>query len=306
MALAVLIFAGMPAPAVATEGGATNKALGVDTVLVGVMGPPGSLRFTSYFGYYHGNELLDGSGNPRAGVTNFDLEVYAATIRLQYVWPNTKLWGADIESRIGVTPYADVSVSLDAQTPGGTIHRKSSSSGAFPGTLLAPVILGWHSDTIHQAAGPELFLSTNSFHKGQLANVSTGFHSLAPAYWITWFPNEKIEVDGAFVYLLNRKNNKTGYKSGHEFNLDFAVSYSPTPTWQAGACGYVYKQTTDDTVDGATVPGGNRGRAFAIGPFIRYHEDPNWSLTLKWSIESMVENRAKGNRVFLQIARKLL
>jgi hypothetical protein len=42
----------------------------------------------------------------------------------------------------------------------------------------------------------------------------------------------------------------------------------------------------DDTANGETVRGGNRGRVFAIGPFVRYHVDPNWGLTLKWQTES--------------------
>lgn len=80
---AVVLLAALPGLAAATEGGATNKVLGVDTVLVGVIGPPGSLRLTTFLGYYHANELLDGPGNPRAGISNFDLNVSAFTVRLQ-------------------------------------------------------------------------------------------------------------------------------------------------------------------------------------------------------------------------------
>src|SRR5215468_3786724 len=92
----------------ATEGGATNKALGVDTVLAGVMGPPGSLRNTNFLSYYHADQILDGSGNPRPGFSNFNLKLSAFTSRLQYVWPDAKLLGADIETRAGFTWYADV------------------------------------------------------------------------------------------------------------------------------------------------------------------------------------------------------
>ena len=295
----------LPQPVEATEGGATNKALGVDTVLVGVMGPPGSVRLTTFLGYYRANETLDGSGNPRPGISNFDLNVSAFTFRFQYVWPDAKLWGANIETRIGTTLYANVDVDFDVQTPGGPVHRSSGASGTFPGMLFAPAILGWHSETVHQMAGPELFLSSRNYRKGQIAQVATGFNSVAPAYWITWYPNDRIEVDGSFVYLFNGKNNETRYRSGQEFNLDYAAGYAVTPTWQAGANGYVYQQTTNDTVNGNAVPGGNKGRAFAIGPFVRYHVDPNWGITLKWQIESLVENRAKGNRFFLQFALRL-
>jgi len=290
-----------PALASATEGGATNKVLGADTVLAGVIGPPGSLRNTNLLAYYRADQTLDGSGNPRAGISNFDLNISAFTSRLQYVWPDFKLLGADIETRVGFTWYADAHVQFDVQTPGGPIHRDSSSSGWFPGALVGPLILGWHGETLHQMAGVEIYFPTTGYVVGQPANVSTGFTSVAPHYWLTWFPKAEIEVDGSFVYLFNEKNHRTNYKSGQEFSMDYAAGYSLTPTWQAGVNGYAYRQVTDDKVNGNAVPGGNRGRAFAIGPYIRYHEG-YWGVTFKWQHESWIENRAKGNRFFLQFA----
>src|SRR5215831_12804591 len=180
--LAALILL-TPAAANATEGGATNKVLGVDTVLVGVIGPPGSVRNTNFLGYYHADQTLGASGNPRPGISNFDLNVSAITSRLQYVWPNAKLWGADIETRIGLTWYADAEVQFDVQTPAGPVHRSSSSSGAFPGALIAPAILGWHGETVHQMTGLEVFFPTTAYVQGQIANVSSGFTSVAPHYW---------------------------------------------------------------------------------------------------------------------------
>ena len=289
------------APVNATEGGATNKALGVDTVLVGVMGAPGSLRNTNFLGYYHADQTLDGSGNPRAGLSNFDLNISAATSRFQYVWPDAKLFGADIETRVGLTWYANADVKFDVQTPGGVVHRDSSSSGWFPAALVAPVILGWHGQTVHQMTGIEIYFPITGYVAGQPANVSSGFISVAPHYWITWFPNPNIEIDGSFVYLFNQKNDKTNYRSGQEFSMDYAAGYSLTQAWQAGASGYAYRQTTDDELNGTAVPGGNRGRVFAIGPYIRYHEG-YWGVTFKWQNESWVENRAKGNRYFVQFA----
>jgi len=86
--------------------------------------------------------------------------------------------------------------------------------------------------------------------------------------------------------------------------MDYAAGYSLAPSWQAGASGYAYRQTTDDRVNGNPVPGGNRGRAFAVGPYIRYHTGYG-GITFKWQNELAVENRAKGNRFFLQFALRL-
>jgi hypothetical protein len=297
----IALFSLTSAPATATEGGATNKALGVDTVLAGVMGSPGSVRNTNFLAYYHADQTLDGSGRPRAGLSSFDLDVSAATSRFQFVWPEAKLFGADIETRVGATWYADADVKFDVQTPGGIVQRQSASSGWFPGALVGPVILGWHGQTVHQMTGIEIYFPTSSYVPGQPANVSTGFVSVAPHYWITWFPNADVEVDGSFVYLFNQKNQKSDYRSGQEFSMDYAAGYSPTPNWQAGASGFLYKQTTDDKVNDSAVPGGNRGRAFGIGPYVRFHEG-YWGVTFKWQNELWVENRAKGNRYFIQFA----
>jgi len=302
--LAFLVACTAALPAAATEGGGSNKALGVDTILTGVMPPPG-MRLTSYLGYYTANETLDGSGNPRPGISNFNIDVAAFTTRFQYVWSDAKLWGANIETRIGLTWYADVNLHFDVQTPGGKIHRSGSENDFLPSGLFAPALLGWRGDTVHQIAGLEIFFPGRTYQTTQLANPSSGYWSAAPAYWITWLPTEAVEVSGSFVYLFNFKNDATNYKSGQEFNVDWGLGYAVTPTWQAGLNGYFYQQTTDDTLNGADVPGGNRGRAAAIGPFIRFHPSKDFGVALKWQKEFAVQNRASGNRFFLQVSAQL-
>jgi hypothetical protein len=299
LGIAVMVAA---APVRATEGGATNKALGVDTILAGVIGPHGSVRITNFLADYQARNTLDGSGNPRPGLSNFRLKATAFTSRLQYVWPETKVLGADVESRVGLTWYADANVSFDVQTPGGLRAREGSSSGWFPAALVGPVILGWHGETVHQMAGIEFYFPTIAYNVGQPVNVGSGFSSVAPHYWVTWYPRPDIEVDGSFVYLINQKNRDSQYKSGREFSMDYGIGYTPTRGWQVGASGYAYKQISDDSLNGVTVPGGNRGRVLATGPFLRYQAEAPWGITFKWQREFSVENRAKGNRYFLQFA----
>jgi hypothetical protein len=294
------------AAAAATEGGVSNRALGADTVLAGVMAPPG-MRLTTFIGYYNADRTVDGAGNPRAGISNFSLNASAVAPRFQYVWPDATLWGASIETRLAATAYADVNVSFDVQAPGGKVHRAGSASNWFTNIVVAPVLLGWHARTIHQIAGLEVFVPTRAYNRSELANVSTGYASIAPTYRITWLPNDDVEIDGSFIWLYNWKNPETDYHSGQEFNVDYALGYGLTPTWQIGASGYVYKQFTADKIDGNTVPnGGNEGRAVAIGPFVRYRPSRDWGVTLKWQHEYLVENRSSGNRFYLQFMVKLL
>jgi hypothetical protein len=290
-------------PVMATEGGGTSKALGVDTVLSGVMPPPG-LRLTTFVAYYDADHTLDSSGNDRAGISNFNVHASAVTPRLQYVWSGVELWGANIETRFGFSAYVDAHVSFDLQTPGGKIHREGSSTG-IGDMLIGPALLGWHSERFHQTAGVEFFLPTGKFDKTQLANTSRGYYSVGPAYLFTWFPTDVIEVSGSLIYLINRKNHDTNYRSGDEVSFDYGLGYALTPAWQIGANGYLYKQVTDDKQNGQVFGDGNRGQVLAIGPFVRYHLSPDWGITLKWQHEGQVENKTRGNRFFLQFALKL-
>jgi len=294
----------MPGTAGATEGGGTSKALGVDTVMAGVQPPPG-LRLTTFLARYDTNHTLDSTGNDRQGLLNFDVYANAVTFRFQYVWNGIDLWGAKIETRAGFSAYVDAGVGFNVRTPRGPLHRDGSASG-IGDALFAPVILGWHGKRFHQMVGPEFFLPTGKFDKNELANVSRGYYSAGPGYWFTWFPNENIEVSGTGVILINGENPKTNYDSGNEVSFDYGLGYSVTPAWQIGASGYLYKQITDDKQNGQIVGDGNRGQAVAIGPFLRYHPSKNWGIALKWQHESLVENRTRGDRIFLQFALKLL
>jgi hypothetical protein len=138
LAAAIYIVIG-PNTAIATESGGTRKALGVDTVMAGVMPPPG-LRLTNFLARYETSHTLDSSGNDRAGVSNFDLSASAETLRLQYVWARVQLWGANIETRVGWNAILDAQVSFDVQTPRDPIHRKDSTTNVGD-ALFAPAIV---------------------------------------------------------------------------------------------------------------------------------------------------------------------
>ena len=303
VAMSALLWILWCGDALATEGGGSSKALGVDTVMAGVMPPPG-LRLTTFLSGYEADKTLDADGNPRRGISDFHVRAEAATLRLQYVWPGVELWGANVETRFGGTAYVHSKLSFDVQTPGGRVHREDTAEA--PGDILvAPVLLGWHGESVHQIAGIEFFLGTGAFDPTALVNPSRGYDAVGPAYFLTWFPNDRTEVSISSVYLYNWTNSHTNYQSGQEINVDYGVGYHVTPALQLGASGYLYKQVTDDRLNGQAVAGGNRGQALAIGPFVRWHPSDRWGVTFKWQAETSVRNRAEGNRFFLQIALQL-
>lgn len=286
-----------------TEGGGTSKALGVDTVMAGAMPPPG-LRLTTFLAYYEANKTLDSEGNGRSGLSNFELKVEALTLRFQYVWPGAELWGANVETRLGASVYVKSTVRFDVQTPAGALRRQGSVQGGGD-MLFAPALLGWHSERLHQTTGLQLFLPTGSFSPTQLANAGRGYLAIGLVYAATWYPWDSTEFRVSSNYLHNYRNPDTKYRSGRELSVDYGIGHFFSPTVQAGVSGYLYKQVSDDSQNGQTIVGGNRGQAFAIGPFLRYWPNNDWGITFKWQPETGVKNRASGNRVFLQFALKL-
>ncbi len=282
----------------ATESGGTSKALGVDTVMAGVMPPPG-LNITNFTAFYTADRTLDSDGNARANLSNFDLFVFADVLRLRYVFPNVTFLGANIEARVGYTLLSTADVEFDVRTPRGLIHREDSTLNS--GDSLVGLILGWHGKKFHQMFGPELFIPSGKFSDDRLTNTSRGYFSIGPSYWFTWFPTEQLEVSAAIIYLFNFENPDTNYLSGQELSMDYNLAYAIARDWQVGVSGYAYKQITDDERSDVTVADGNRGQAVAFGPALRWHpHGKNYGLTLKWQHEELIENRTKGERFFIQ------
>lgn len=304
-AAATIAAALVTAPAWATEGGGTVKIPGIETVLAGYMAPQGQTRMLLALGRYRSSHTLDGNGQPRANLSNFDLTVSAVTLRMQYVWPGVQLLGADVESRIGYAFLTETHLAFDVGTPGGPVHRDGSAHG--PGDLLlAPVTLGWHHGRWHQMATVEFFVATGRFAAGRLVNQSRGYLGIVPTYRFTWLPDMPLEVSGNLVYIHNRINPDTGVRSGRELSFDYGVGWTVAPGWQVGASGYVYRQIGDDLLNGVRVPpDGNRGRVTAAGPFVRYFIGNDFGITFKWQAEQGVRNRTDGNRFFVQMTRSL-
>jgi hypothetical protein len=68
-----------------------------------------------------------------------------------------------------------------------------------------------------------------------------------------------------------------------------------------GAGGFVYKQTTDDKLNGAIVAN-NKGQAFAVGPSIKYDGRKGFFIAAKWWREFGVRNRAEGGGLNIKMS----
>lgn len=287
----------LSAPTHATEGGGSTYPLGVNTVLSGKLPPPGLTNFV-YVSEYKADKTMGNDGSEKPNIHDFDLNVKALSMRFDYVYSDYSLLGATLSSRF-IVPLVKGKVSFDVDTPAGRVHRSDKQEGIGDITLV-PLLLGWSSPGLSQIVAVDIFTPTGSYDKDRLFNPGRNYWSFAPWYGITAYPIKNLEVSAKALYIINKENSATHYKSGDEFNVDYNIGYNITPTLQVGVSGYFYKQITGDDQDNYTgLNEDNKGRAFAIGPAIKY-QTPAWGFVAKWQHESNVVNRAEGDKLWLQ------
>jgi hypothetical protein len=294
---ALITLAACAAPmhgARATEGGGNSYPIGVDNTFAGYMLPEGA-NWLLFYQHYWAASFKDNAGNDNPKFANFALRADVVAPRLSYVWPGVQFLGANVETRI-VQPISSVDLTLGIARPRPLLPLDHGGNDTGLADMsFSPVILGWHGITFHQTLGVETHLRTGDYNVHDNVNTGRNYDQLAPVYAFTWFPTPASDVSAKFRYGINDRNSATGYRYGDEASIEFSAGVRVTPPLLLGVNGYVYRQTTDDDIRGATVPD-NRGRVNALGPFLSYRFRPGLSLTLRVQTEFGARNRPQGTR----------
>ncbi len=273
-------------PALATEGGGSVYPNGVETFMAGAVPPPG-LYGLVYSTNYSADKLIDNNGN-NLNVPGFKVRATVVAPRLVWV-PGKKVLNGDLVFS-AIAPLVDLKV----RAAGASDSRR----GLGDVTLGAGV--AWHhSPNLHSVAAIDVFTPTGSYDKNRLANTGRNYLAVEPLYAISYIDPQGLNADIKLGYIMNRRNSDTNYKSGDEFHFDYALGWGLGGGWTAGVGGYLYQQVTNDNNGGADVAG-NKGRAFAIGPAVKYDSGKGWLLMAKWQKESGVRNRAEGSAFWLK------
>jgi hypothetical protein len=297
---AVVLLSALSSPAMATEGGGSQYAVGVETHFAGLMLPEGFHQFL-YYSRFESSHNKGNDGNDNTRLAYFKVTSNVVATRFSYVWPEARWLGANVETRAAIAiPTLDVKLGIARPAPLTPIDRSGTESGL--GDLsFAPVLLGWHSPTLHQTAGVELYIPVGYYDVTEPVNTGRNYWAFAPIYAVTWFPAKGIDLSGKLRFSSNTTNKGTAYRSGNELSLEFSGNYRLSESVAVGLSGYVYRQTSDDTVNGMAVNGnGNLGRVNAIGPSMSYNFTPKFAVIAKVQQEFSAKNKPQGTRIWLQ------
>ncbi|OEC34410.1 Uncharacterized conserved protein [Pseudomonas cuatrocienegasensis] len=281
-------------PTTAAENGQIHYPIGVNTIMNAALPAPGETGFYLYTQYYESTRLNDRNGD--AIDADFKAQVYAVVPRIVHTWKDT--YGPFSLSSGVILPMTRVE--LEA------FGRRDTSTG-MGDPVLAPLYVNYvnSTGTLFAYAGPEIYVPVGKYDKDRLANNGLNYWAVAPTASVTWLPTPRWELSATLYSEFNLKNEDTDYRSGTSVSLDFDVAYRPLtalPKLKVAVQGFAMKQYTDDEQFGQDIPGGNRGRAFGLGPQVSYDIAGVGAVLVKYQKEFGVENRSSGNRFWFELA----
>ncbi|WP_153000145.1 SphA family protein [Pseudomonas syringae] len=270
----------------ATEGGGSSYPMGAENYLTGAMPPPG------FYGQvfaesYRANRLLDNRGSKALD----DFHLSADVIAPRLIWvTGQKVFDGDLAFHLNI-PLVDLKVDVNGQ------HQRKTGMGDI---IFGPA-LGYHySQNFHAIYAIDIFAPTGEYDRGDLANIGRNYWAIEPIAAFSYVDPAGLNADLKMMYDFNQRNRATDYRSGQEAHADYSLGWGLGNGWVVGVGGYVYRQITDDRQDGDTVRD-TRGRAFAIGPSIKYASASGWFVTAKWQKESDVRNRPEGEAYWVKL-----
>ena len=118
------------------------------------------------------------------------------------------------------------------------------------------------------------------------------------------------EVSLTAGYLINTENQRTDYRSGNEFHLDYLVAQHFSPRLAVGFPAYWYKQMSGD--DARFLRSFNlgrfRGESAGVGLAMLFKpkiSGKDVNLTLKWVHDVYAWRRIEGSEMMFAVALKL-
>jgi len=271
----------------ATEGGGSVYPVGVENFVCCALPPPGVYGLV-YGMHYRTDKVRDNAGSV---VTPPTFKVRATAIVPRLVWVTGSKVGDASLALHAILPVVDLNVNV---MPGLAQHKTGQ------GDMVVGAALGWHhSQSLHSVLALDVFAPTGGYNKTDLANIGRNYWAAQAVGGVSYINPTGANADAKVMWTFNRENKDTSYLSGQELIVDYAAGWGLGNGWTVGVGGYLYQQVTDDKLGGTTVPD-SKGRAFAIGPSLKYDSGKGWFVTAKFQKESSVRNRAEGQAFWVK------
>jgi hypothetical protein len=298
-ALALLLAAVLAPAAHAAENGAPITPFGVFDFGAGLLPPPSEVATVGVrAASYRASELRDNAGN-RSPV---GLKLRADSVGLAVVKMTDIPLAGGTYGFAAVLPYLSLRNDLNVPTPVGPLALSGRNS-AQGDMQIAPVIVKWQpSPSLFVNARLELQLPTGSYDRARLINAGTNHWTAAPTVAFTYISPTGWEASSNIQLNIHGRNKDTNYRSGMEYQHEFAVGKHVGP-WTFGVGGYYFQQLGDDKAAGATVPN-NRSRVAALGPAVSFFDlGSEWPLVWFHAYKEFgARNRSQGTQVAIRAA----
>jgi len=295
LSLLALLFCSltvMTGTAFADENGASVYPTGVETVMPGMAPPPGGTMFYEYTAVVTANQVDGPTG--QAVPIDFKLRVFANAFKVNHNW-GFKFLGGTVESMVAI-PFVD----QELRVPVPVVPTKFTkfAVGNIDVSPLGVVYAKGHWHFYYEA---DVWMPGTGRSSGDVLNIGQNNYAVAPVSAFTYLRGKE-ELSSKFQYIVNMTDKATNYHSGNDLTWEFDGMHSLNRKVAVGLNGYLYKQLTDDMQNGAIFEGGNRARALAFGPEVRFNLIHHGGFAIKYLHDTLVQNRPPTNALWFQLA----
>jgi hypothetical protein len=287
------------ATARATENGGSVYPVGAETVLQGMMPPPHESGLYTFHLIYSADEIDNGSGQNAA--PEFKLRVFANAVKIEHNW-GVPVLGGNLESMFAVPIlYEGLRVGISPAS-----SEKYNKFG-LGNCLLVPLGVTYHKGNWHGFIQGDFYTPGAPYDRTAVLNIGQHHLAAGPTGAFTFLSNKAIwEVSSKADLIFNFQDGTTKYRSGNELTWEYTGMRAVSKKAAVGVNGFLYKQLTDDQSNGIAVPnGGNRGRDLAVGPEFRYFFGEHKAFAFKYTRDTLVQNKPRGNSFWFQLGMPL-
>jgi hypothetical protein len=287
----------------AAEGAASHYLAGTAGDILMAQSPKPGLQVATTL-YYQSGDVGAAVLQGKVGAS-LDVDIFLTMPAASYTFEQPVL-GA-IYSVVAAIPFGYANLDVGLTGPRGNSFSTSADSFDISDIMVVPLQLNWSFGKFSFEFAEGVIAPTGEYDVNNLVNLGRNYWSFDTVASMTWFnPGSGTDISVAPGIMFNTENNKTNYKTGSEFHVEFVVNQFLTETFSIGLRGYYYDQITGDSGSGAVL-GDFKSESLAIGPgFVWIPKAGAGDLVIlgKWMSDLYAEKRFESDYFTLGVAWK--